>query len=330
MEDHYRYEVLDKFTNLFKKFQEQDMDILVPITGIKGCGKSTLALQLARKYLFKFWDWQKENADFDIWFKNHLEDFVAYDNFDLMNKIEKSRDSQPIVCDEAVRFAMSEDWMKAESKELKKMFTQIRNKHLIIIFCIPEFWWIDRKYREDMTLFWIHILERGTGIIFTSDLRIGIKDKWHRKKFDQIVKKPINIFTPVREYISTYSKHPCYWDVIHWGALPAGIYQKYLQLRVERVSIPNLRVKPNWPLRLALWKLYRGKFKLNGEKMTFRKLVELFAHPITNELPFRTIDTGRKFVEQQVKEVDRAIEQFKKDKEIPNSTNIKHNLITIK
>ena len=307
-EEYYCYENLDKFVDVLKGLQEKDMDVLIPVTGFKGVGKSTFALQLTRRYLQKYWNWQPEGVTFDTWFKRHLRDFIAYDNFDVMNKIEKAADSQPLVCDEAVRFAMSEDWMKAESKELKKMFAQIRTKHLIIIFAIPEFWWIDRKYREDMTLFWAHIIQRGFAVVFTPDMKIGVKDKWHRDIFMK-VNRPVNIFTPADAVLSYYRKHPCYWDEIKFPPLPQDIYAKYLTMRNEHVIQPNLRVVPNWALDLVLYKIYRKKWQYDGERITYEKLIELFRDPITGKLPFPSLEAGKRFVERRIAEVEELVKQ---------------------
>ena len=215
-----------------KKILEKDADFLLAISGAKGTGKSTLGLQIIRAYLKRFWRYE---GNFDTWFKRNLHRFVAYETADVLQKIETAEDSQPILCDEAVRFAMAEDWMKAESKYLKKIFTQIRTKHLFFIFCIPEFYWIDRKYREDMVNVWIHILKRGLGLAFLPDQKIGVKDKWHRKEFLN-VNVTYTMFDNPENVVNLYKKHPCFWDVIGFMQVEKSVYERYKELRNEALT----------------------------------------------------------------------------------------------
>jgi hypothetical protein len=199
------------------------MDMIVGITGFKGVGKTTLALDLTYKYLTMF----KPEIDF----KNELHRFIAFDPEQIKNNLLNEEDGLPLIADEAVQWMMAEDWAKAESRILKKLFTLARLKHRIVFVCIPEFFWIDRKYREDMILFWIHVVGRGMGVIFTLDTKIGAKDKWHREEFEKI--SSFNVFTPPEKIINIYRKHPCFFDGIKFNKIDENIYNKYLKLRNE-------------------------------------------------------------------------------------------------
>ncbi|RLE45207.1 hypothetical protein DRJ16_00075 [Candidatus Woesearchaeota archaeon] len=225
------YKNLRNFVGMLKKFQEKDMDLIIPITAPKGFGKSTLMLEIIRTYVEEFMGFKERQI------VSRLHEFIAYDNEEVMkNILDMNKAYWPLGSDEAVWWMMAEDWAKAESKRMKKIIAQARDPfHRIILACIPDFWWIDKKYREDMIFFWLHIVGRGVAIIFTPDLKIGIKDKWHRKEFEKI-KGTINIFTPPDKAVKLYSKHPCFMDVLKFPKCDKMLYDRYLKLKYEHTT----------------------------------------------------------------------------------------------
>lgn len=219
-----QYYDVGNFVRLIRLFQNNDMDLLVPITGFKGTGKTTLALLIARTYLKLYYP--------QIDFVKKLEDFVVFTAEGIKkNILDEEKEYLPLVADEAVMFMLGEDWGKTQSRELKKIFTQARIKHRVIFPCIPEFWWIDSKYREGMVLFWIHVVARGKALVFTPDIKIGSIDKWHRKEFERVT--GINIFSSPEKIINIYRHHPCFFDVMNFPKINQETYGKYMQLREE-------------------------------------------------------------------------------------------------
>jgi hypothetical protein len=217
------YQDLGNFCMMIRKFQEQDMDLLIPITGYKGVGKSTLALQLARTYLRLYHP--------EINMTSELDKFVVFSAEGVKKNLLEQPNGMPLIADEAALFMMAEDWAKLESRMMKKLFTLARIKHRIIFTCIPDFWWLDRKYREDMVLFWIHTISRGQSIIFTQDVKIGVDDKWHRKEFQKLVSTSLNVFTPPETLINIYRRVPCFFDVLTFPKGEQPLYERYLELR---------------------------------------------------------------------------------------------------
>lgn len=250
---------LHNVVNLIKTLQNKDMDVVLPITGIKGIGKSSLALQITRVYLEKFFP--------NINLYHNLQNFLAFTTEQVYeNLLNDEFENLPLVIDEAYRCMASEDWMKVESKTLKKIFAQIRVRHRAILACLPDFWWLDRKYREDMVHFWMHVIGRGVAILFTADLSIGIKDKWHRKEFEEVksrsnLKKRIDIFTPTEKVLELYTRHPCYFDIVVFPKADEVVYQKYLRFRKEALitqikeQIQEPRLKKSSAQVLIAWEL---------------------------------------------------------------------------
>lgn len=290
------FQDLDNFVDLLRAFQEQDMDILIPLTGFKGAGKTTIGIDISTKYLDKYGE-EKFNP------ARH----IAYDNFDVQNLTSGYHalpPYSPILCDEAVRFAMGEDWQKSESKELKKLMTQIRTRHYIILFCLPEFWWLDRKYREDMTVFWIHVFCRGYSLIFTPDLRIGIEDHWHRKEFQKGVPRTINIFTPINEFLSYYRKHPCYWADMSFYKCDERLYARYKKIRDEKALSPSPTITRYELIKLVVWKL-KKQFGFSDEKLAL-----YFQNPQSKNFPYSSQQVTGQMINDWVREMEQTYGGF--------------------
>lgn len=282
---------------------KEDMDALIGVSGFKGMGKSTFSIQVARLY-----------------FKNYLPDkkfvlekSVAYSFDDVLRVIDENEPYTPIVCDEAVNFAMAEDWSKAESRKLKKIFAKVRDKHHIFFFNIPNMWWLDRKYRESMMTVWTHILKKGYAVISLPNLAPGIDDVWHkdflRKRFQKV---HFSFFSDVDDIMKIFRKYPCYFDEFTFPKLPEKLYEKHLELRnaqstdtfdesdaMRRLAF-KLRLLPYDLIRFRFDELYElmTKIKNNGgiEKYPVKDLFEfVYRDPQTKE-PLFSVSNASKFL----------------------------------
>jgi len=190
---------------------------------------------------------------------------------------------------------------------MKKKFAQIRTKHLLILMCMPNFWWFDSKYRENMFLFWIHNLTRGFGIIFTAAQNIGLDDVWHRKKFID-VKQRFDVFTDYNDMKKVYDKHPCYFDYIKIKPCNPDIYAEYKKLRDAAVWDSNTTpIQPQkYMLKSIVYNLYtklnNGGLTLEG-KLTYQELARQFLYDPIKDRPFYDDTSGRDMVGTWVREV---------------------------
>jgi len=94
--DNQRKKVSGAFTHFIKYLLYRNLanyDSMVLLTGNKGAGKSSVAIMMAR-------EWCKL-----IGIKFNPKRHIAYNNADVMDKIDTLKKFEPIVCDEAVRFA---------------------------------------------------------------------------------------------------------------------------------------------------------------------------------------------------------------------------------
>lgn len=196
-------------------------DSLVLITAEKGVGKSSAAIMLARYWCSM------------LGIKFNPKRHIAYNNADVMNKIDALRKFEPLICDEAIRFASAADWNKKENKELKKKLAQIRTKHLFYILCFPlKIYKLEKTYLESFTNYWIDLFGRGVGAIYVKD-RNPVQDSWRMKEFQKV--GSYTEFTPISQVRDKLKKHPNFWQVIKFPKPPAWLYEKYLKVREANI-----------------------------------------------------------------------------------------------
>src|SRR3990167_3647165 len=147
------YERLDKFIEYQRDIQTKEhKDIFCPVTGDRGDGKSTFAIQAARLYAEKYF------GERHFSFKK----YVAYTNNGVYQKMINLPIYSPLIADEAIRFAWSRDWYTSESKDLIKLGTQVRTKHLIFYLNLPRLVWLDKPYREGLVNMWVWVISVDT------------------------------------------------------------------------------------------------------------------------------------------------------------------------
>lgn len=194
-----------------------NMDTMLLVTGFKGVGKSTFGLQAIR-------DWLQligRVLDFDR--------YIAYNNSQVQFKIGRLRPFEPILCDEAIRFASAADWAKAENKELKRKLGQVRTKHMLYILCFPlKASKLESNYLDSYVNYWIHVVTRGLAIVFVRDENPE-NDTWNMRGFKEL--GSFTEFTEPDRIIHKMERHPNYWATLKFPELPLRYYRKYAALR---------------------------------------------------------------------------------------------------
>jgi len=133
-------------SNLFTIYDNlrKDHDWIMVIDGREGKGKSTFGMQIG--------------ATVD---ENFSEKNIAMNFTQFVELIEKAPPYSAVLFDEAGTALFSRESMTKMNILLTKLFMTIRQRNLLIILCIPSFYFIDSYIREARIDCLLHIIQRG-------------------------------------------------------------------------------------------------------------------------------------------------------------------------
>ena len=329
------YEKIKQISILFRKRQEMNKDVLCVTSGEKGDGKSNSSMYVAEDYMLRFglncldcnheWIYTgkalKSDKDGYSVIKEHFtepcpkcgsnnigkvkkfnfEQYMGYDDIDVKNKIFDLPRMSPLIGDEMVRWALSEDWNKAENKENKKLMYQVRTKGIILFGNLPEFITLDGKYKN-MANYWIRIMQRGDNnalAIFIRKSKGEIMDKWHLAEIQKYMGEyfedtPIDIVESICQRLK--SKVPTVYDYFYIPPVNREMFARYEEYRNKKVFDDKERTKvlvsQKDLAKVAAWNLTHryNEFIAAVENLersdlpTMKVLAEhIFSHPLNKE-----------------------------------------------
>jgi hypothetical protein len=221
------YAKFRRFVELILYRNIANYDSMILLTSDKGGGKSSAALMIAKEWC------RLIGIKFDP--KIHF----AYNNNDVMRCVDELPKFSPVVADESVRFASSEDWSKTSNKLLKRKLAQVRTKHLLFILCFPlKIYKLEKTYLESYCTYWCEIFGRGDGAVFVKD-KNPVHDTWRLKDFLKL--SAYNEFTPKSTIERELKKHPNFWQTISFPKPDDTLYNRYLAVRELNVyDDPNV------------------------------------------------------------------------------------------
>ena len=161
-----------------------------------------------------------------------------------------------------------------------------------MFFNVPEFTWLDSKYREGMATFWLRSIERGVSFIFEKD-KGESKEKFHMKEMEKMM-GVVKYMTNMEKIKRNLHRHPCFFDMIHFSELPESIYEEYelvrnartLQRQAADMELSNKDVAKIMTYNLIRnWDSFKIAVDTSKEKRpTYQMLVnELLMDPLTRK-----------------------------------------------
>lgn len=188
-------------------------DMVIAIDGGRGSGKSTLAYELAERNA------KETGTVFDP--MQH----VIYDIDEFFEYIDGEKQLPPnsaIIIDEAVNIAFSKTWYSQQQIALVKLLNTCRDKFLLIIFCLPNFWDLDGGVRN-LIDYRIKVQAdpkfQGMSTIYKASDADFTADKWFKAANEKLEKKKMSPWR-FQGYVGnlrfkplSQKKYDLYWEV---------------------------------------------------------------------------------------------------------------------
>jgi DNA polymerase III delta prime subunit len=192
-------EVWGHWTRLLRSRIAERWHNVVAVTGEPGCGKSTLALRLAR--------------DLDRGFSA---DQVAYCASDMLALYRRLGHGQVAVYDEAILGLLSNDFQSPEARELVKAVNVVRAKGITVFLCIPDIHRLLAAWREEAVRFWVHCESDPRGLGWMHERSPSVR--YERRSNLGLYKDPE-------------------WNPLRWGSLEkTAFWSDYEKLKIERID----------------------------------------------------------------------------------------------
>lgn len=268
---------LKTFISLAVRRNSDKFDTFLGVTGDKGTGKSNLSIVIARDYVKLMNKKMNTNLKFDI------EENVVYsdDPEEIFNKVDSLPLYSCIVFDEAARIILGEDWNSRNSKQLKKMWAEIRTKHLLVVFALPfTMSDVDKKYRNSLFNYWIECPLRNFGLLFEKT-RLGFFDGSIYNEIGTIsYSDSLNEERKKKAETNALYKIkriPSFMGVVRWIEIPEPMRTKYYELRDRAVYekadkeetteyVPNVKLFNK--LRYGFYLLYTYLNEVKGMNLS--------------------------------------------------------------
>ena len=185
-----------------KKRVRQDYDAVVAITGDEGSSKSSLANQIGFKTDKQYT--LKKNCIFSPKVESLINAVKFLPRFSAVN------------ADEAIKILYKQQWWLQSF--INKFYRLCRQENKISILCMPRFGEFNEGFRNHRIIFWVHLFDRGIGVIFEKDWSPFVKDPWHfddnQKRIKAYSKRRKFHSFSIRDKLSTLKNSSNFLDVI--------------------------------------------------------------------------------------------------------------------
>jgi len=202
---------IKQFCNNVRQHLRDDFDCVIAITSSsEGEGKSTLAGQLGLGIDPKF--------DFR---RNILYSPTVKAMKDLIFGLEKYSVIDP---DEAIKILYKLKWGDKLTIFLNQLYALCRQENLATVLPMPRITDFVEFFRNHKIKFWLHIVERGTAVIFYKDWNPFAQDPWYMKENLAIIRKhrlhKKTVLYNLEEKIGALSKCQNFIGILKFEDLP--------------------------------------------------------------------------------------------------------------
>jgi len=204
---------MEELSNHVRNTKKVDKDFLMIVDGSTGSGKSTWAVKFAKKNDDKF----------------SIKDDIMFSQDEFINKIVNSEPGRTYIADEAINILFRRDFMLNKQKFILKLLDMARDKNLCIMFCVPNFWAIDKHLLEGRIKLRVHIARTGLVFLWKPSTNPFTPDKWCRR-WNELVCSNWDFYMNAR-------KTKGFLGFMRFGDLGSKEKRIYLEVKAEKKAM---------------------------------------------------------------------------------------------
>jgi len=171
-----------------RQWQDNEFDGIIVFDGRRGLGKSTGAIRLAKAI------------------KRHftLKRDILFSREDVMHHLA-TRKGAILINDEAINTVYNRDFFADTQKKILKMLNMYRDSRNIVIWCVPNFYDLDKQFRS-LVKMRIHVIRRGVAVIHSPNQSSYSTDNWDTTVNEKIERKwaEKKVFKPKYNRLTTF------------------------------------------------------------------------------------------------------------------------------
>jgi hypothetical protein len=215
---------ITEFAQIVHTLLLSDRDVVIGVSGFTGEGKSTFTSHLAKEYAkianthwgFDRMTWQRK-------------EMMTWIDGEGREKKGQLPEYSVIVPDELFTMFYRRQWYQEEQIDAIATFNMCRDRHLLVIGNVPNFWDLDGGFTHRIR-FYIYIAKRGIAWVFEQENNPFVLDPWNlndNRKMFRKNKNPKNC--------------PNFICEIHFGDWSPKEKEEYYQIRnTKRVEAMNI------------------------------------------------------------------------------------------
>jgi hypothetical protein len=115
-----------------------------------------------------------------------MERDIIYSRDEIINWVTTAEPGSWGLADEAVNALFKRDFAGKGQKFLLKILDMCRDRNLTLLFCIPNFWALDKHLLEGRVRLRIHVAKTGMAFMWKPDPNPFAQDKWYRKYNEKV------------------------------------------------------------------------------------------------------------------------------------------------
>lgn len=201
---------------------KSDRDVVIGTAGMTGEGKSVFDILVSKEYAKQM----KQEFTFDrmTWSRKELMKWIDGEGENKEGQLEEYSYVMP---DELIAMFFGRSWYEDQQKESIRVFNTCRDRHLMVIGAVPNFWGLDGGFRERVR-FYVFIPERGKAWVFQQEVNPFVKDPWNVIDNTKRFRKKKNPYTC-----------PNFVTEILYPDLSKEEKEEYKSIRAEKRSMIN-------------------------------------------------------------------------------------------